>query len=76
MKRIIIVLLLLTLQSVWAQEPVDTAFISKLKEEGLNRSQVMEIASMLTDVYVRVSQLKAISESKRVGKSTISRNGV
>jgi hypothetical protein len=51
MKRIIIALLLFSLQRAVAQEPVDTAFISKLKEEGLNRSQVMEIASMLTDVY-------------------------
>ncbi len=51
MKRIIIVLLLLSLQRAFAQELVDTAFIAKLKDEGLNRSQVMEIASMLTDVY-------------------------
>ncbi|MFQ3597791.1 MAG: M20/M25/M40 family metallo-hydrolase [Chloroherpetonaceae bacterium] len=51
MKRIVIVLLLVCLQRAVAQEPVDTAFIAKLKDEGLNRSQVMDIASMLTDVY-------------------------
>ncbi len=51
MKRIIIVLLLFSIQIASAQEPVDTAVVSKLKDEGLNRSQVMEIASMLTDVY-------------------------
>ena len=36
-----------------AQEPVDTASIEKLKSLGLNpaTSQVMEIASYLTDVY-------------------------
>jgi carboxypeptidase Q len=35
-----------------AQKPeaVDTAIVSKLKAEGFNRSQVMDILSMLTDV--------------------------
>lgn len=33
------------------QEPVDTVFINKLKDEGINRSQVMEISSWLMDVY-------------------------
>jgi carboxypeptidase Q len=32
-------------------EKVDTAVISKIKAEGLNKSQVMEILSYLTDVY-------------------------
>jgi hypothetical protein len=34
-----------------AQEKLDTAAIDKIKDEGLMRSQVMEIASWLTDVY-------------------------
>jgi len=34
-----------------AQEKVDAAAIDKIKDEGLNRSQVMETASWLTDVY-------------------------
>ena len=34
-----------------AQEPVDLAAIQKIREEGGQRSQVMEIASWLTDVY-------------------------
>ena len=34
-----------------AQERIDTAAISALKNEELRRSQVMEIASWLTDVY-------------------------
>lgn len=34
-----------------AVEKVDTAVISKIKDEGMNRSQVMEILSYLTDVY-------------------------
>ncbi|TSA19554.1 M20/M25/M40 family metallo-hydrolase [bacterium] len=32
-------------------EKVDTAVISKIKNEGLNNSQVMDILSYLTDVY-------------------------
>ena len=34
-----------------AQEKVDGAAIDKIKEEGLNHSQVMETASWLTDVF-------------------------
>lgn len=33
------------------REKVDTVAISKIREEGLNRSQVMNILSMLTDVH-------------------------
>jgi hypothetical protein len=32
-------------------EPVDTAAIRKIKEEGMNHSKVMSVLSMLTDVY-------------------------
>jgi len=32
-------------------EKVDTAAVARIKDEGLNRSQVMEILSYLTDVY-------------------------
>ncbi len=32
-------------------ESVDTAIVSKIKDEGTNRSKVMEYASYLTDVY-------------------------
>src|SRR5882762_9037482 len=34
-----------------AQEKVDTAAISKIKDEGFNRSQVMDLLSTLSDVY-------------------------
>lgn len=34
-----------------AQSDVDTSAIAKIKDEGMNRSQVMEIMSYLTDVY-------------------------
>ena len=33
------------------QEPVDLQAISTIKDEGLQRSKVMDIASYLTDVY-------------------------
>jgi hypothetical protein len=45
-------LLMLALPAVTQQsEPVDLDAIYKIKEEGLQRSQVMNIASYLTDVY-------------------------
>jgi len=34
-----------------AQEKVDTEAVGKIKEEGLNRSQVMELISYMTDVH-------------------------
>src|SRR5438874_9769370 len=34
-----------------SQEPVDLDGIYRIKDEGLNRSQVMETLSYLTDVY-------------------------
>lgn len=34
-----------------AQEKIDTATIAQIKDEGMSRSQVMEILSYLTDVY-------------------------
>ncbi len=34
-----------------AVEKIDTAVVSKIKDEGLNRSQVMDVLSYLTDVY-------------------------
>jgi hypothetical protein len=35
----------------WSREPVDTVVINQIKDEGINRSQVKEILSYLTDVY-------------------------
>ncbi len=37
--------------SAQIEEPVDLDAIYRIKDEGLNRSEVMEIASYLTDVY-------------------------
>lgn len=54
MKKICSLLLLLSL-SAWtygqSYEPVDTATISKIKQEGLQRSKLMNNLSILTDVY-------------------------
>src|SRR5437763_17017600 len=48
------------------QEPVDLDGIYKIKDEGLNRSQVMETLSYLTDVYgprlTGSPQIKAAAE--------------
>src|SRR5881396_237198 len=52
-----------------SQEPVDLDAIYKIKDEGLNRSQVMDILSYLTDVYgARLTgspQIKAAAEWTR-----------
>lgn len=57
-------------------EPVDLPAIYKIKEEGLQRSKVMEIASYLTDVYgprltgspnIRAAGDWAVAELKRWG---------
>jgi hypothetical protein len=43
---------LLLASSGWSQtEQIDTTMISKIRSEAINRSQVMEILSYLTDVY-------------------------
>jgi hypothetical protein len=55
MKRLagVFAALLLAVPALVAQmhEPVDLAAIHQIKDEGLQRSRVMEIASYLTDVY-------------------------
>lgn len=78
MKRIAFVLFVLfSLQIALAQEPVDTAFISKLKDEGLNRSQAMEIASMLTDVHgPRLTGSKQLLRASEWAKSQFERWGL
>jgi carboxypeptidase Q len=46
-----LLLALLSLSLSIGEEPVDLATIWKIKDEGLNRSHVMETLSFLTDVY-------------------------
>ncbi len=45
------VTLFLLIGSVSAQEKVDTAMMSKIRDEGWNRSQAKELLSWMTDVY-------------------------
>lgn len=54
MKRSTVITLMLVIAYVFvvqAQEPVDLQVIMKIKEEGFNNSQVMEILFYLTDVH-------------------------
>ncbi|MBL7838850.1 MAG: M20/M25/M40 family metallo-hydrolase [Cyclobacteriaceae bacterium] len=51
MKKLLYVALLFLAVGAMAQEKMDTATVSKIKKEGFNNSQVMDIMSMLTDVY-------------------------
>ncbi len=55
-RRLMVVLILMIAVAPMAfgqmmTEKLDTAAISMIKDEGMNRSQVMEILSYLTDVY-------------------------
>ena len=47
----LLVLLLTIPIAAQVEEPVDLDAIYRIKDEGFNRSQVMEITSYLTDVY-------------------------
>ena len=52
-----------------SQEPVDLQAIYKIKDEGLQRSKVMEITSYLTDVYgPRLTGSPNIRTRRRVGR--------
>jgi carboxypeptidase Q len=44
-------LLALVVAPLGAQERVDADAMAKIRDEGMNRSQVMEVMSVLTDVY-------------------------
>lgn len=50
-KFLCLALLLITAGAIAQTEKIDTATVSKIKKEGFNNSQVMDIMSMLTDVY-------------------------
>src|ERR1043165_5032907 len=41
----------LAASAVLAQEKIDNDALSRIRDEGMNRSKVMETASWLTDVY-------------------------
>jgi carboxypeptidase Q len=54
------------------REKVDTTMISKIKDEGMNRSQVMKILSMLTDVHgPRLTNSPGYKRAADYAKSTM-----
>jgi carboxypeptidase Q len=51
MKRtLVLALLAITALPLWAEEPVDLAMMTRIRDEGLHHSQVMETLFQLTDV--------------------------
>lgn len=56
MKRYLVLLVVVMIIAPWAVaqmavEKIDTVAMAKIRDEGLNRSQIMETISYLTDVY-------------------------
>src|SRR5689334_20271608 len=59
------------------QEVIDTAMVSKIKDEGLNRSQVMKVLSMLTDIHgPRFTNSPGYKKAADYAKSTLESWGV
>lgn len=82
MKKLMILLLAgatylssaVTAQSI---EKVDTAMVSKIKKEGFNNSQVMNILSMLTDVHgPRLTGSSGYKKAADYAKSTLNSWGL
>ncbi len=48
---ILLVLALLSIASVSAQEKYDSATVAQIRDEGMNRSKVMEFISNIADIY-------------------------
>src|SRR5260221_8780777 len=74
MKKILLLVLSVAPVFLFAQkvEKIDTAVISKIKKEGLNQSKVMDILSMLTDVYgPRLSNSPGHKKAAEYAKSTL-----
>ncbi|MBW8873762.1 MAG: M20/M25/M40 family metallo-hydrolase [Acidobacteria bacterium] len=65
----IILLLVLSLLPVWAEEAVDLGMVNRIREEGFHRSQVMDTAFHLTEVLgprlTGSPQLKAANDWTR-----------
>ncbi|MFZ6008778.1 MAG: M20/M25/M40 family metallo-hydrolase [Bacteroidota bacterium] len=77
-KPILLVALMLPL-SLFAQknEPIDSAIVSKIKDEGFNRSQVMDILGMLTDVHgPRLTNSPNYKKAAEYAKTTLESWGV
>lgn len=53
-------------------EKIDTAIVSRIKDEGFNRSQVMDILSMLTDVHgPRLTNSSGFKKAAGYAKTTL-----
>lgn len=66
----VIFLLPITLHA--QREKIDTAMVSKIKDEGFNRSQVMNILGMLTDVHgPRLTNSPGYKKAATYAKSTL-----
>lgn len=58
-------------------EKVDTAMVSKIKREGMDRSQVMDILSMLTDIHgPRLTNSPGYKKAADYAKTTLESWGV
>lgn len=73
-----LVALLVVSNMVCAQtEKIDTATVSKIKDEGMNRSQVMSILSMLTDIHgPRLTNSPGYKRAADYAKTTLTSWGV
>src|SRR6267378_2775905 len=59
------------------KEQLDTVALSKIKDEALNRSQVMNILSMITDVYgPRLTNSPGHKKAAAYAKSTLESWGI
>jgi hypothetical protein len=81
MKRFLLLQLaaffLLPAALVAQREKLDTAVVSKLKKEGFNRSQVMDLLSMLTDVHgPRLTNSAGYKKAADYAKATLESWGV
>jgi hypothetical protein len=79
MRTHILILALIGSFSVLAQpsEPVDTAMVSKIMNEGLTRSKLMANLSMLTDVYgPRLTNSPNYKKAAEYAKATLESYGV
>ena len=75
--RILLLFILPTLTIAQKQEALDTLILSKIKDEGLNRSQVMNILSMITDVYgPRLTNSPGYKKAAAYAKSSLESWGI
>jgi len=63
----------------WSQKPetIDNAIVEKIKDEGMNRSQVMNTLSLLTDVYgPRLANSPGYNKAADYAKTTLQSYGL